>query len=103
MGVGGTGLLSTIVATPMVIGLEIGAVVCGVGSVISKFISRRLSVKARKHDSIRVLCMSKLDAISVLVSAAFTVCKISYDEFRLIMDEVKNIPPDEVQYKDPSC
>ena len=58
MGVSGVAILSTVVAIPMTIGLEIGAVVCGVGGVISKFISRRLSVKARKHDSIRVLCMS---------------------------------------------
>ena len=58
MGVADVGILSTIVAIPMAIGLEIGAVVCGVGGVISKFISRRQSVKARKHDSICVLSLT---------------------------------------------
>ena len=37
IGVAGGGILSTIVAIPMAIGLEIGAVICGVGGVISKF------------------------------------------------------------------
>ena len=88
MGVSGAAILSTIVAIPMTVGLEIGAVVCGVGGVISKFISRRLSVKARKHDSIRVLCMSKLNTISSLVSTALIDGKISDEEFKLIMDEI---------------
>ena len=81
MGVSGVAILSTVVAIPMTIGLEIGAVVCGVGGVISKFISRRLSVKARKHDLIRVLCMSKLNTISSLVSTALIDGKISDEEF----------------------
>ena len=67
MGISGAAILSTIVAIPITVGLEIGAVVCAVGGVISNFISKRLSVKARKHDSIRVLCMSKLNTISSLV------------------------------------
>ena len=68
MGIAGVGILSTIVAVPMVKGLETGAVVCGVGSVIAKFISGELLVKARIHESILVMCMSNLNTISNLMS-----------------------------------
>ena len=88
MGVAGVGILSTIVAIPMAIGLEIGAVVCDVGGVICKFISRRLPVKARKHDSIRVLCMPKLNTISNLIPRTLIDGKISDEEFKIIMDEI---------------
>ena len=82
MGVAGVGILSTVVAIPIAVGLEIGAVVCGAGVVISKFISRRLSVKARKHDSIRVLCMSKLNTISSLVSTHLETVKLQMKSFK---------------------
>ena len=72
----------------MAIGLEIGAVACGGGGVISKFISRRLSVKARKHDSIRVLCMSKFYTIFNLTSTTLIDGKISDEELNMIMDEI---------------
>ena len=89
MSVAGAGLLATIVAVPIVLGLEIAALTCGTFGIISKFASRRLSVKARKHDSIRVLSMSKLNTISNLVSAALMDGKISDEEFRLIMSEIE--------------
>jgi hypothetical protein len=47
MGVGGVSLLSTIIAAPVVLGLEIGALVCGLLGVGGKFISYRLAVKAK--------------------------------------------------------
>jgi hypothetical protein len=87
MGVGGVSLLSTIIATPVVLGLEIGALVCGLLGVGGKFISRRLAVKAKKHDQVRVLAESKLNTIACHVSTAMTDGKISEEEFRVILDE----------------
>ena len=55
LGVGGVGLLSTIVAAPVVLGLEAGSLVCGILAVASKYVGRRLATKAKKHDEIRVL------------------------------------------------
>ena len=89
VGAGGIGLLTTIVATPIVIGLEATALVCGLLGVSSKFISRRLTIKAKKHDEIRVLADSKLNTISDLISTALTDGKISDDEFRLILNEIE--------------
>lgn len=88
MGIGGVGLLSTIIAAPVVLGLEIAALTCGVLGVAGKFIGRRLAVKAKKHDQIRVLAESKLNTIANHVSTALMDGRISDEEFRLIIDEV---------------
>ena len=88
IGIVGVRILSTAVEVRMAIGLEISAVVFGVGGAISKFISLRLLVKSRKQDSICVLCMSKLNTISNLTSTAFIDGKISDEEFKMIIDEI---------------
>ena len=43
----GVGLLSTVIAAPVVLGLKIAALGCGLLGVTGKFIGRRLSVKAK--------------------------------------------------------
>ena len=58
------GLLSTIIAAPVVLGLEIAALACGALGVTGKFVGRRLAAKARKHDEIRVLAERKLNTIA---------------------------------------
>jgi len=75
MGVGGVGLLSTIIAAPVVLGLEITALTCGVLGVTGKFVGRRLAVKAQKHDEVRVLAESKLNTIANHVSTACSTDK----------------------------
>jgi hypothetical protein len=87
MGIGGVGLLATIIAAPVVLGLEVAAVVCGLLGVAGKFVSRRLAVKAKKHDEIRVLAESKLNTIADHVSTALVDGEISDHEFRLILGE----------------
>ena len=88
MGVGGVGLLSTIIAAPVVLGLEIAALGCGLLGVAGKFIGRRLSVKAKKHSDLIVLAESKLNTIADHVSRALADGAVSDEEFRLIIDEV---------------
>ena len=89
LGVGGVGLLSTIIAAPIALGLEVGALGCGLASVGCKFAGRRLHTKAKKHDEIRVLAESKLNTISDHISRALNDNhQISDEEFRLILGEV---------------
>ena len=88
MGIGGVGLLTTVIAAPVVLGLEIAALSCGLLGVAGKFIGRRLSVKAKKHDEVRVLAESKLNTIADHVSRALTDGAISEEEFRMVVDEV---------------
>ena len=84
----GVGLLTTIIAAPVAIGLQAGAIACGLLGAGGRFICRRLEAKARKHDQIRVLAVSKLNSIADRISAALTDDKISEEEFRLILSVV---------------
>ena len=80
--------MSTIVAAPVVLGLEIAALGCGLLGVAGKFIGRRLSVKAKKHSDLVVLAESKLNTIANYVSRALTDGAISDKEFRMVINEV---------------
>lgn len=84
----GIGLLSTIIAAPIAIGIQAGAVVCGLLGAGGKLVGRRLQAKAKKHDQIRVLAESKLNSIADRISVALDDDKISDEEFRLILSEI---------------
>ena len=84
----GVGLLSTIIAAPVAIGLQAGAIVCGLLGAGGKSLSRRLQAKARKHDLIRGLAESKLNTTADHISVALNDDKITEEEFRLILSEV---------------
>ena len=88
-GVGGVGLLSTVVAAPVVIGLEATSLLCGIVGAVGKIVGRRLAVKVKKHGEIRVLATSKLNSISDHVSRALMDGVISDDEFKLIVKELQ--------------
>ena len=72
----GFGLLTTIIAAPVAVGLQAGAIACGLLGAGGRFICRRLQAKARKHDQIRVLAESKLNTIADRISTALTDDKI---------------------------
>ena len=88
LGIGGVGLLTTIVAAPIVLGLEIGAAGCGIIAVAGKCIGRRISTKALKHDKIRVLADSKINTITSYVSKALDDGEITDIEFQMIKGEL---------------
>ena len=84
----GIGLLPTIIAAPVAIGLQAGAIVCGLLGAGWKLVGRRYQAKARKHDLIRGLAESKLNTITNRISVALNDDKITEEEFRLILSEV---------------
>ena len=79
--VGASGLLTNIITIPL-------AAVLGLLSISGKLVGRKLQVKVKKHDKIRMLAASKLNTITDHVSRALRDGTISDDEFRLILDEV---------------
>ena len=87
MGVAGVGLLTTIIAAPVVVGLEAAAVICGLASFAGKYVSRRLLVKAKKHDEIHVLALSKLNSITDIISNSLRDGHISPEEFKAVLNE----------------
>ena len=84
----GVGLLSTIIATPVAIGLQAGAIVCELLGAGGKLVGRRPQSKARKHDLIRGLAESKLNTIADRISVTLNDDKITEEEFCLILSEV---------------
>ena len=84
----GVGVLTTIIAAPVAVGLQAGAIACGLLGAGGRFICRRLEAKARKHDQIRVLAESKLNTIADRILTALTDDKISDEEFRQILSQV---------------
>ena len=86
-GIAGVVLLSTVVATPVVLGLEVGVAITGFMSLIGNSVVKKTTIRAEKHLKIKMLAMSKLDTIASHVSKAMKDNYISDEEFNLIMDE----------------
>ena len=84
----GVGLLSTIIAVPVALSLQAGAIVCGLLGAGGKLVGRRLQAKARKHDLIHGLAESKLNTIADRISVALKDDNITEEEFRLILSEI---------------
>ena len=87
-GIAGVVLLSTVVAAPVVLGLEVGAAITGFMSLIGNSVVKKTTIRAEKHLKIKMLAMSKLDTIASHVSKAMKDNYISDEEFNLIMDEL---------------
>lgn len=88
-GAAGVSVLSTIVAAPVVIGMEAVALVTGVLSIITKQLNRKLSMKAEKHEKIKVLVEAKLNTINDHISKALKDDRISDEEYSLILSELE--------------
>ena len=87
-GVAGAILLSTVVAAPVALGLEIGAATTGLMSLIGNFVVKKTTIKAEKHLKIKMLASAKLDTIASHISKAMMDNYISDEEFKLIMEEL---------------
>ena len=87
LGVAGVGLLTTIVAAPIVLGMEIAALGMGAGSILIKYVNKKLQLKADKHRQILTLSEAKLNTIQNHISKALEDGKISEEEFKLILEE----------------
>lgn len=88
LGVAGVGLLSTIVAAPIVIAMEATALGTGLLGIIGGQVNKRLIQKAEKHEKIKVLAEAKLNTISDLISKALNDNNISSEEYALILSEL---------------
>ena len=89
LGVAGVSLLSTVVATPIVIVMEAVALGAGGLSVVGNLICDKVfSSKAKKHYQIMMLAQSKLNTISDHISKALQDNSISDEEFHLIVSEL---------------
>jgi len=72
-------------------GLALEAVtgVAGLQDAAGVVVSRRCSRKVAKHEAVRILASSKLNTVHSHISKALEDCKISDDEYKLVLDEVE--------------
>ena len=74
-------------AVPVMLPLEIVAIVYGCMGVCVKFLRRKLMSKTQKRYEIKTLGESKLNSIKSLISAALNDGQISDQEFKTVLDE----------------
>ena len=86
---GGIALLSTVVASPLVIPLEGMALFTGLLSIIGKYSVKKSTSKAEKHETIKTIASIKLDTIYSHISKALSDNKVTDEEFRLILEELE--------------
>ena len=87
LAISGIGVLSTVVAAPVVIVLEAIAVVAIVLRFIGGRVNKKLALKAEKHEKIKTLAEAKLNTISGYISKALEDDHISGEEYSLILSE----------------
>jgi hypothetical protein len=102
LGTAGVTLLTTVIATPVVIAMEGVALRTGGISVVFNLVCDKvLSIKARKHIRIMMLAEAKINTTSDHISKARKDNHVSDDEFSLIMSELDefNLMKDEIVNK----
>ena len=85
-GAGGIGLLSTVVAVPVVIVIEGVVLFTGLLSVIGKYSVKKSTSKAEK---IKTIASTKLNTIASHISKALSDNKVTDEEFQLILEELE--------------
>ena len=88
-GTGGIGLISTVIAAPVVIAMEGVAIFTGILSIIGKYTVKKSTSKAEKYEKIKTITSSKLNTISSHISKALNDNKVIDDEFKLILEELE--------------
>ena len=89
LAINGVGLLSTIVATPAVIGKEAVSIDMGLLRVIGNRANKMLSLKMEKHEEIAMLAVLSLNTVSGLISKALSNDSISDEEYSLILLKIE--------------
>ena len=87
-GVSSIAVMTTIVAAPVAVALQVVAAGASVFSTIGRVVNRKLTVKAEKHEKIKTLAEVKLNTISDYVSKALEDDNISNEEYSLILNEL---------------
>ena len=82
-------LASVGITVPIMLPLEIAAVVCGGIGMCVKLIRRKLMTKTQKHCIVQTIAESKLNSIKDIVSKALQDGEISEGEFKMVLNEME--------------
>ena len=86
----GLGLIISGIGAPAGIALAAVSVGCGLGSLASDFLLKRVNKKLQKHTAISQLANSKITSIQKLISTALEDGNISDSDFKKITDDYEN-------------
>ena len=73
LGITGVRFLSTVVAAPAVIGMEVLSIVMGLLRFVGNRANKKMSLKIEKDEKIAMLAVSKLNTISSLISKHYPI------------------------------
>ena len=82
-------LASVGITVPIMLPLEIAAVVCGGLGMCVKLIRRKLMTKTQKHCNVQTIAESKLNSIKDIVFKALQDGEISEGEFKMVLNEME--------------
>ena len=82
-------LASVGITVPIMLPLEIAAVVCGGLGMCVKLIRRKLMTKTQKHCNVQTIAESKLNSIKDIVSKGIKDGEISEGEFKMVLNEME--------------
>ena len=88
-GAGGIALLTMIVATPIVVAIQGVSLFTRLLSIIGKYGVKKTTSKAEKHEKIKMIASTKLNAIALHISKALSDNKVTDEEFQLILEELE--------------
>ena len=88
-GAGGIGLLSTVIAAPVVIAIEGVALFTGLLSIIGEYSIKKSTSTAEKQEKIKTIASTKLNTIASNISKVWGDNKVTDEEFQLILEELK--------------
>ena len=86
----GLGLIISGIGAPAGIALASVSVGCGIGSLMSDFLLKKINKKLQKHIAISQLANSKMTSIQKLISTALEDGNISDSDFKKIIDDYEN-------------
>ena len=87
LGTAGIGVMSSVVAAPVAIGMEVATLIIGAGILIGSRLGKRFTNKVKKHAQIHALVEYTLIHISDMVSRALNDENISDEEYSSLMKE----------------
>ena len=85
--VAGIALLSTILAVPLAIVTGGAGLAVGLLSIISTAVNKKMMLKAKQHEKIKMLAGAKLNTINDHISKTLKDEKISDEEYSLMLSE----------------
>ena len=97
----GSGTLGVILSTAglgtslsgfgIIVGLPLGTIggFCGLTSIVSSMVVKKIGRKLSKHEAIVILAKSKINSIKDLISKAIQDEKVSDNEFSIIIKEIE--------------